>query len=170
MFYGSDGTRTRDLRRDRPSRIQRSAATNSSEPPRLQVLIARSARPLRWVERIVQSMFGPRVGHEILSPLTTPPTVVRNPSEPERHELAIRSPRTTSCGHWTLTTFVSTWASLAAATRPGEEPPTRHRSVMRRVVTSRFPHGPRRMRSGLIVIETISHVVPRAKPASTSDR
>src|SRR5918996_2804594 len=47
---GSDGTRTRDLRRDRPSRAQPRAATNSSEPPRLQMLLARSARPLRMVD------------------------------------------------------------------------------------------------------------------------
>src|SRR6266542_1056539 len=35
---GSDGTRTRDLRRDRPSRAQLRSATNSSERPYLQVL------------------------------------------------------------------------------------------------------------------------------------
>jgi hypothetical protein len=48
---GSDGARTRDLRRDRPSRAQPHAAANSSEPPRLQVLLARGARPPAWLSQ-----------------------------------------------------------------------------------------------------------------------
>jgi hypothetical protein len=36
VFYGSNGTRTRDLRRDRPSRAPQRLATNSSVRPHLQ--------------------------------------------------------------------------------------------------------------------------------------
>jgi hypothetical protein len=73
-FYGSDGTRTRDLRRDRPSRAQRRLATSSSERPHLQVLFGPSSPLLRMVEPIVESTFGPRVGHETLSGVTTQDT------------------------------------------------------------------------------------------------
>ncbi len=68
---GSDGTRTRDLRRDRPGRVQQRPATNSSEWPHLQVLFALSLPRVRTVEPIVPSTFGPRVGHEVLSSVTT---------------------------------------------------------------------------------------------------
>jgi hypothetical protein len=71
VYYGSDGTRTRDLRRDTPSRAQRRPAKNSSEWPHLQVLFALRPSRLRMVEPIVASTFGPRVGHEMLSGVTT---------------------------------------------------------------------------------------------------
>jgi hypothetical protein len=70
-IYGSDGTRTRDLRRDRPSRVPRRSTTNVSERDRLQALLALMAPPLRTVEPIVQSAFGPRVGYETLPLQTT---------------------------------------------------------------------------------------------------
>jgi hypothetical protein len=38
----------------------------------LQTLFARRRLPLRMVEQTLESTFGPRVGHEILSPRTTP--------------------------------------------------------------------------------------------------
>jgi hypothetical protein len=61
---GSDGTRTRDLRRDRPKRAWRRTSTDRSERPHLQVLSALRLPPLRMVEPIVQSTFwamtGPR--------------------------------------------------------------------------------------------------------------
>jgi hypothetical protein len=69
---GSDGTRTRDLRRDRPTRPRRRSATDVSEQAYLQVLFAVQRRPLRMVEPIVQSTFGPRVGHGNSSSWTTP--------------------------------------------------------------------------------------------------
>src|SRR6266567_6142040 len=69
---GSDGTRTRDLRRDRPSRVPRHPATTVSERADLQALFALAPPPLRMVEPIVESTFGPRVGHRILSSRTTP--------------------------------------------------------------------------------------------------
>jgi hypothetical protein len=72
-FYGSDGTRTRDLRRDRPSRAQRHPAMNASERPHLQALFIPRRTPLRMVEPIVSPTFGPRVGHEILPSETTTP-------------------------------------------------------------------------------------------------
>jgi hypothetical protein len=68
---GSDGTRTRDLRRDRPSRAPRRPATNASEQPHLQGFSALEAGRYRMVEPIVHPTFGPRVGHEILSSWTT---------------------------------------------------------------------------------------------------
>jgi hypothetical protein len=68
---GSDGTRTRDLRRDRPSRARRRPPTSHSKRPHLQVLSGSGSRPLRMVEPIVESTFGPRVGHEILCLWTT---------------------------------------------------------------------------------------------------
>ena len=66
-LYGSDGTRTRDLRRDRPSPVQRRSTTNVALRSHLHVLFARWLPPLRTVEAIVQWTFGPRVGHEMLS-------------------------------------------------------------------------------------------------------
>ena len=62
---GSDGTRTRDLRRDSPTRVQRRPAKNTSEQPHLQALFALPPHPLRMVERIVRPTFGPRVGHTL---------------------------------------------------------------------------------------------------------
>jgi hypothetical protein len=70
-FYGSDGTRTRDLRRDRPNRAQRRSTTNVADRAHLQGFFAPRAPPLRMVEPIVQPGFGPRVGHGILSSWTT---------------------------------------------------------------------------------------------------
>jgi hypothetical protein len=64
--YGSDGTRTRDLRRDRPSQAPRRLATNSSVRPHLQGFLTHQSARRRMVEPIIQSTFGPRVGHEIL--------------------------------------------------------------------------------------------------------
>jgi hypothetical protein len=67
---GSDGTRTRDLRRDRPSRAPRRPATDSSEQAHLQVLFFPTPHRLRMVEPIVKTTFGPRVGHGNLSSWT----------------------------------------------------------------------------------------------------
>src|SRR5215207_6590913 len=64
---GSDGTRTRDLRRDRPSQAPRRLATNSAEWPHLQGFLTPGSTWHRMVEPIVQSTFGPRVGHENLT-------------------------------------------------------------------------------------------------------
>src|SRR5262249_8109131 len=71
---GSDGTRTRDLRRDRPSRAQRRPTTNPSERAHLQALFVPRLAPLRIVEPVARPTFGPRVGHGILSSETTPAT------------------------------------------------------------------------------------------------
>ncbi len=71
LVDGSDGTRTRDLRRDRPSPAQRRPTTNASEQPHLQVLLAPTSARLRMVERNIQSMFGPRLGRTNLSQETT---------------------------------------------------------------------------------------------------
>jgi hypothetical protein len=71
-FYGSDGTRTRDLRRDRPRRAHRRSASSSFKQAHLQGLFASIARPLRMLEPIVSSTFGPQVGHGVLSSWTTP--------------------------------------------------------------------------------------------------
>src|SRR5919106_2851384 len=60
LLNGSDGTRTRDLRRDRPSEERRRATTNASERVHLQALFVLTLPPLRMVEPIVQSTFGPR--------------------------------------------------------------------------------------------------------------
>jgi hypothetical protein len=68
---GSDGTRTCDLRRDRPSYAPRRLATNSSERPHLQGIVTHQSARCRMVEPIVQSTFGPRLGHEIVSQQTT---------------------------------------------------------------------------------------------------
>jgi hypothetical protein len=62
VFNGSDGTRTRDLRRDRPTRVQRCPTTSEPEQPHLQVVFRVEAPPHRIVEPIVKSTFGPRVG------------------------------------------------------------------------------------------------------------
>jgi hypothetical protein len=72
-FYGSDGTRTRDLRRDSPSRAQRRPTRNASGRAHLQALFVRRLAPLRMVEPIVCPTFGPLVGHRILSSRTTTP-------------------------------------------------------------------------------------------------
>jgi hypothetical protein len=63
---GSDGTRTRDLRRDRPNQAPRRSATTSFKRPYLQGLSTPEAARCRVVESVVQSTFGPRVGHEVL--------------------------------------------------------------------------------------------------------
>ncbi len=70
-FYGSDGIRTRDLRRDRQSRAQQRPVTDATERCHLQGLFSPTPPALRMVEPIVQSTFGPRVGHGILSSRTT---------------------------------------------------------------------------------------------------
>jgi hypothetical protein len=63
-FYENDGTRTRDLRRDRPTRAQRRPAANASEPAHLQALFAPMPRSLCVVEPIFRPTFwatsGPR--------------------------------------------------------------------------------------------------------------
>ena len=68
---GSDGTRTRDLRRDRPSRPPRRPPTNSPERLHLQGSLLLESGCHGMVEPIVQPTFGPRAGHEILSSETT---------------------------------------------------------------------------------------------------
>src|SRR5438876_10730248 len=62
---GSDGTRTRDLRRDRPNRAPRRSSMDIAEQLHLQVLLARRLPLLRVVEPILESTFGPRMGHGI---------------------------------------------------------------------------------------------------------
>jgi Phage integrase family len=64
VLSGSDGTRTRDLPRDRPSPAHRRSTTNVAERPHLQVLLALGQTPLRMVEPDVRETFGPRVGHQ----------------------------------------------------------------------------------------------------------
>jgi hypothetical protein len=71
FFYGSDGTRTRDLRRDRPNRAQRRPATTVSERPHLQAIWLCFPPLLRMAEPIVEVTFGPRAGHEMLSSAAT---------------------------------------------------------------------------------------------------
>ena len=68
---GSDGTRTRDLRRDRPGQAPRRSTTNSSERPHLQAFLTRESPRHRMVELNVRSTFGPRVGHKIVPSETT---------------------------------------------------------------------------------------------------
>jgi hypothetical protein len=70
---GSDETRTRDLRRDRPSQAPRRLATNSSKRPYLQGFSARGSARCRMVEPIVQSTFGPRVGRDLATADNTTP-------------------------------------------------------------------------------------------------
>ncbi len=53
-FYGSDGIRTRDLRRDRPSRAQQRPVTDATERCHLQGLFSPTPPALRMVEPIVQ--------------------------------------------------------------------------------------------------------------------
>jgi hypothetical protein len=62
---------TRDLRNDRPSRVQRRSAPSASERRHFQALFVSRSPPLRMVEPIVRPTFGPRVGHETLSSKTT---------------------------------------------------------------------------------------------------
>jgi hypothetical protein len=96
---GSDGTRTRDLRRDRPSRAQRRPATNASEQPHLQALFAPTPPLLRMVEPIVQSTFGPRVGHENLSQETTVCRIARHrATRRELIDVPNKELPATSCG------------------------------------------------------------------------
>ena len=64
---GRRGIRTRDLRRDRPSRARRYVETNSYQPYSLQAFSASRVTPLRMVKPIVKSTFGPRADHEMLS-------------------------------------------------------------------------------------------------------
>jgi hypothetical protein len=68
---GSDGTRTRDLRRDRPSRARRRPTTDASEHPYLQAFSRPTLHRIRMVEPILQSAFGPGAGHKNLSSWTT---------------------------------------------------------------------------------------------------
>jgi hypothetical protein len=64
---GSDGTRTRDLRRDRPVRGLRRAAARPYEHPHLQGLFPVTLLRYRMAPWILQPAFGPRVGHGMLS-------------------------------------------------------------------------------------------------------
>jgi hypothetical protein len=59
-FSGSDGTRTRDLRRDRPSWAQRRPATNASQQAHLQVLSAPGVLRAAWLSQSSNR----RLGHE----------------------------------------------------------------------------------------------------------
>jgi len=59
-FYGSDGTRTRDLRRDRPSRAQRQPAITVSEQLNLEALFA----PYRLRSAWLSQSSNRRLGHE----------------------------------------------------------------------------------------------------------
>jgi hypothetical protein len=59
-FYGSDGTRTRDLRRDRPSRAQRRPTTKASERAHLQALSSRGWLRSAWLSQPSDR----RLGHE----------------------------------------------------------------------------------------------------------
>ena len=61
-FYGSDWTRTRDLRRDRPSQAPRRLATNSSKQPICRAFRLRGQARCRMVVPIVQSTFGATSG------------------------------------------------------------------------------------------------------------
>jgi hypothetical protein len=67
VLYGSDGTRTRDLRRDRPVRGCRQAATGPHKRLHSQEFLAVTPSRYRMVPWIAQPAFGPRVGHEMLS-------------------------------------------------------------------------------------------------------
>jgi hypothetical protein len=99
VLYGSDGTRTRDLRRDRPSQAPRRLATNSSEQPHLQVFVTHQSARGRMVEPIVQSTFGPRVGHENLSQETTVCRIARHrATRRELIDVPNRELPATSCG------------------------------------------------------------------------
>ena len=63
VFYGSDGTRTRDLRRDRPSQARRRPKTNAAEQAHLQALfVPRSSAPHGWANRLIDvwATCGPR--------------------------------------------------------------------------------------------------------------
>ena len=60
MRDGSDGTRTRDLRRDRPSRARRRRATVASEQRYLQVLFVRGWLRSAWLSQASDR----RLGHE----------------------------------------------------------------------------------------------------------
>src|SRR5438876_1904243 len=77
---GSDGTRARDLRRDRPNRAPRRSSMDIAERLHLQVLLARRLPLLRVVEPILESTFGPRMGHGILSNVTTRPSLLAHPA------------------------------------------------------------------------------------------
>src|SRR5881396_3966159 len=57
---GSDGTRTRDLRRDRPRRAPPRPATDSSEQAHLQVLFVPTPHPSAWLSQSSRR----RLGHE----------------------------------------------------------------------------------------------------------
>ena len=60
FYYGSEGTRTRDLRRDRPSRARQHPATNSSGRRHLQVLPRRGRLRSAWLRHSSNR----RLGHE----------------------------------------------------------------------------------------------------------
>jgi hypothetical protein len=60
---GSDGTRTRDLRRDRPSRAPRRLTTNASQRAHLQALLVQRFAPLAWLSQSSDDVWatsGPR--------------------------------------------------------------------------------------------------------------
>jgi CheY-like chemotaxis protein len=57
---GSDGTRTRDLRRDRPNRIQARSAANVAERNHLQALFIRASVSSAWLSQFSSR----RLGHE----------------------------------------------------------------------------------------------------------
>jgi hypothetical protein len=71
VFNGSDGTRTRDLRRDRPSRAPRHLATNSSERRHLQALCLLSQPGSAWLSQPSSRRLGHEWAHGILSLWTT---------------------------------------------------------------------------------------------------
>ena len=60
---GSDGTRTRDLRRDRPLRVQRRPTSSHLHLGHLQGLSRLGSGPFRMVAWVLSRAFGPRVGH-----------------------------------------------------------------------------------------------------------
>ena len=60
LLDGSDGTRTRDLRRDRPNRARRRPPTDRSNRPQLQALSRRGRLRLAWLSRTSNR----RLGHE----------------------------------------------------------------------------------------------------------
>ncbi len=76
---GSDGTRTRDLRRDRPLRALRRFATSDLKLAVLQGLLASYFRAYRMAAYVLDQAFGLRVGHGTvplwgcspMAPLTT---------------------------------------------------------------------------------------------------
>src|SRR6266849_4651110 len=81
-FYGSDGTGTRDLRRDRPGRVRRSSPTSRSERAHLLGFFASRSDLARMAPSIGRRSFGPRAGHETLSVPTTRSRLLRVKRDP----------------------------------------------------------------------------------------